>query len=70
MLVQVGKSETMYGDALAFSEKALRQGVEVEFESYDNVPHGWHNSAHVIPDIPEALAAIGQIGMFFKSHSH
>lgn len=66
MLVQAGKPETMFGDALAYAEKARRQGVEVVFEPYDDVPHGWHNSAHVIPDIPEALAAIDQIGIFLE----
>ena len=69
MLVQSGKSETMYGDALAYVNKARQQGVQVKFESYDDVPHGWHNSAHVVPDIPEALAAIDRIGKFFKAHS-
>ncbi len=68
MLVQVGKSETMYGDALAYAEKARRQGVEVKFEAYDDVPHAWHNSAHVVPDIPETLAAIDLIGKFFHAH--
>lgn len=67
LLVQVGKSETMYGDALAYVNKARQSGVSVEFEGYDDVPHGWHNSAHVIPDIPEALAAIERIGQFVKS---
>jgi epsilon-lactone hydrolase len=67
LLVQVGKSETMYGDALAYVNKARQGGVSVEFEAYDDVPHGWHNSAHVVPDIPEALAAIERIGQFVKS---
>ena len=68
MLVQVGKSETMFGDAEAYSNKARIQGVQVEYEAYDDVPHGWHNSAHVVPDIPETLAAIERIGEFVKSH--
>jgi epsilon-lactone hydrolase len=68
LLVQVGKSETMYGDALAYVNKARQQGVQVEFEAYDDVPHGWHNSAHVVPDIPEALEAIERIVGFFRTH--
>jgi acetyl esterase/lipase len=69
MLVQVGKSETMFGDALAYVDKARQAGVQVDFDPYDNVIHGWHNSAHVVPNMPEAVAAIAGIGKFFKSHS-
>lgn len=68
LLIQVGKSETMYGDAKAFAEKAKASGVPVTFEGYEDAPHGWHNSAHVIPDIPETLEAIDRIGSFFKAH--
>ncbi len=66
LLVQVGNSETMYGDALAFVAKARSAGVEVALEEYDDVIHGWHNSAHTIPNIPETLRAFEQIGDFFK----
>ena len=69
MLVQGGKSETMFGDALAYVDKARQAGVQVEFDPYDDVIHGWHNSAHVVPNMPEAVAAIAVIGKFFKSHS-
>jgi epsilon-lactone hydrolase len=69
MLVQVGTSETMLGDAQANVDKARQQGVQIQFDTFDDVPHGWHNSAHVIPDIPEALAAIEIIGTYFKSLS-
>lgn len=67
ILVQAGKSETMFGDAQAFVKKARLAGVQVEFESYDDVPHGWHNSDHVIPGIPETLKAMEGIGRFFKN---
>ena len=69
LLVQVGKLETMYGDAEAYAEKAGRAGVPVEFEAYDDVPHAWHNSDHVVPGIPEVHAALNRIGEFFKAHS-
>ena len=69
ILVQVGKSETMFGDAEAYSNKARQQGVQVEYEAYDDVPHAWQNSAHVIPDIPETLEAVKGIGRFFSAHS-
>lgn len=66
MLVQVGKSETMFGDGLGYAEKARQAGVQVEFDPYDDVIHGWHNSAHVVPGMPEALEATARIGSFFK----
>ena len=69
LLVQVGKLETMYGDAEAYAAKARRAGAPVEFEAYDHVPHAWHNSDHLVPDIPEVHAAINRIGEFFKAHS-
>lgn len=66
MLVQVGKSETMYGDALAYVRKAELAGVDVTLDAYNDVIHGWHNSAHVIPDIPETLFALQKIGQFVQ----
>lgn len=68
ILVQVGKPETMLGDAEAFANKARHCGVPVDFQAYDDVPHGWHNSDHVVPGIPEALDAFDKIGHFFKTH--
>lgn len=68
MLVQVGKSETMFGDSLAYIYKAQQSGIEIEMDAYDDVIHGWHNSVHVVPKIPETLAAFQKIGEFFKTH--
>lgn len=67
MLVQVGNSETMYGDALAYAHKARSAGADVELDACDDVIHGWHNSVHVVPGIPETLAAFQKIGNFFRS---
>ena len=44
LLIQVGKEETMYGDAEAYADKARRSGIPVEFQVFDDVPHAWHNS--------------------------
>lgn len=68
ILIQVGKSETMFGDAEAFANKARHCGVQVDFQAYDDVPHAWHNSDHVVPGIPEVLDAIEKIGQFFTTH--
>ncbi len=70
LLVQVGKSETMYGDAETYVQKAEQAGVDVTFQPYDDVIHGWHNSAHVVPNIPETLHAIERIGRFFRAQSN
>ena len=68
ILVQVGKPETMFGDAEAFANKARDCGVQLDFQAYDDVPHAWHNSDHVVPRIPEALDAFNKIGHFFTTH--
>ena len=69
MLIQVGNEETMYGDAEAYANKARQAGVPVEFEVFDDVPHAWHNSEQVVPEIPEVWQALDTIGGFFKEHS-
>lgn len=67
-LIQAGKPETMFGDAVAFAEKAKQSGVNVEFQPFDDVIHGWQDNAWVIPDIPEALTALNKIGEFVRAH--
>ncbi len=69
LLVQVGNQETMYGDAEAYAEKARLAGVNVQFETFDDVPHAWHNSEQVVPEIPEVWKALKSIGVFFKAHT-
>jgi acetyl esterase/lipase len=67
LLIQVGNEETMYGDVVAYADKARKAGVQVKFEAYDHVPHAWHNSEQVVSGIPEVWAAIDRIGEFFKN---
>ena len=69
LLIQVGKDETMLGDAEAFAEKAVKAGIEVRFEVYEDVPHAWHNSEQHIPGIPEVWEALGNIAEFCAAHS-
>ena len=66
--IQVGKDETMYGDAEAYAEKARRAGVAVEFVVFDDVPLAWHNSEQHVPGIPELWQALERIGAFFNLH--
>lgn len=65
MLVQVGSIETMLDDSTAFAERAKATGVDVTLECWEGVFHGWHGSAHVLP---EARQAIERIGEFFAEH--
>lgn len=69
LLIQVGNQETMFGDAEAYANKAIEAGVTVDFEVFDDVPHAWHNSEQVVPEIPEVWQALDRIGEFFKLHS-
>ena len=65
MLLQVGTEETLLDDSRAFAEQAKAAGVDVTFEAWEQVFHGWHNFASVLP---EAQQAIDRIGAFFKQH--
>lgn len=68
ILIQVGNLETMYGESIAYAQKAVAAGVTVVFEPYDDVIHGWHNQAYVIPDIPESILSLDRIGHFIRSY--
>lgn len=70
LLIQVGKQETMLGDAEAFADKAQGVGVDVALELFDDVPHAWHNSEQWVPGIPEVRQALERIGEFFRKRTH
>lgn len=69
LLIQVGKEETMLGDAESYADKAREAGVDVTLELFDDVPHAWHNSEQHVPGIPEVWQALGQIGDFFRRNA-
>lgn len=64
LLVQVGTAETLLDDSRVFAEKAQAASIEVAYEPWQDMIHGWHGSAAVLP---EAQAAIDSIGRFFKA---
>lgn len=68
LLIQVGEPEVMRDDAVAYAAKARGAGVNVTLAIYPYVVHGWQDSDRVIPDIPEAVQAREQIGVFFREH--
>ncbi len=64
LLVQVGTAETLLDDSRIFAERATEAGVDVTYEPWEDMIHGWHGSAAVLP---EAQGAIDSIGTFFKA---
>ncbi|MCP5155279.1 MAG: alpha/beta hydrolase fold domain-containing protein [Ectothiorhodospiraceae bacterium] len=66
MLVQVGTAETMLDDSVAFAARAEAAGVTVTLEQWDDMVHGWHGAAHVLP---EGQQAIDRIGEFFRART-
>ena len=60
MLIQVGTAESMFDDSQRFADRAYVAGVEIEFEPWDDMFHGWHGSAHVLEDAQKAIDSIGR----------
>jgi monoterpene epsilon-lactone hydrolase len=59
LLMQVGTAETLMDDSRVFAERAKAAGVDVIYEAWDDLIHGWHGSAHVLPEARDAIAHIG-----------
>jgi len=64
LLLQVGTSETMLDDSRLFAEKAVSAGVDATYQPWDDMIHGWHGSAAVLPEAQEAIDAVGT---FFRA---
>ena len=60
MLIQVGTAESMFDDSQRLADRARDAGVEIEFEPWDDMFHGWHGSAHVLEDAQKAIDSIGR----------
>lgn len=60
MLVQVGSAESMLDDSRRFAEKARTAGVDVEYEVWEDMFHGWHGSAHILKEAEQAIESIGR----------
>ena len=59
ILIQVGSAETMLDDSRRFVEKAKIANVDVEYENWKDMFHGWHGSAHILEDAKSAIKSIG-----------
>ena len=65
LLIHVGDHEVLRSDATRLAEKAQAAGVPVQLEIWDAMWHVWHAWAD---ELPEARAAITQIGEFVRRH--
>lgn len=66
LLLHASKNELMYSDSRRFAQKAKQAGVDVQFYQVQNLWHVWHLFARYLP---EARAAIGNIGEFIEAHT-
>jgi epsilon-lactone hydrolase len=65
LLIQVGTAEVLLDDSRLFAERAKAAGTEVTFEPWQDMIHGWHGFANVLPEARDAIASAGR---FFKHH--
>lgn len=63
MFAQVGSTEILLDDTLRVVRKARGQGVEVEVEIWDSLPHVWHLWSF----LPETERALNNIANFFNN---
>jgi epsilon-lactone hydrolase len=65
LLIHAGDHEVLHSDATRLAEKAQAAGVPVQLAIWDSMWHVWHAWAD---ELPEARAAISQIGEFVRRH--
>ena len=62
LLIQVGSTEILLDDSVRVARKARAQGVDVQLEVWQSMPHDWH----LMSFLPEAKKALSNIGNFFN----
>lgn len=62
ILVQASESEVLFNDSTRFVEKAKKQGVDIEFQTWHGLMHWWH----MFGGMPEAKEAIDKIVVFIN----
>lgn len=65
MLIHVGSEEVLYSDAERLAQRAVEQGVSARLRVYEGLWHEFHVHA---PLLPEANAAIAELGEFLREH--
>ena len=59
LLIQVGTRETLYDDAIRLACHAVKAGLKVTFEPWDEMIHVWHLFAPLLDEGQEAIERIG-----------
>lgn len=65
VLMQVGSTELLLDDARRMHERVLAAGGSSRLTVYDDVVHGWHL---VAPLLPEARVALREVAGFVRAH--
>lgn len=65
ILLQVGSTELLLDDAVRMHERVLAAGGSSRLTIYEDVVHGWQ---HMVPIVPEARAALVEVGAFARDH--
>ncbi len=60
MLIHVGDAEILLDDATRVAKRAKLDGVDVELEVWDDMPHVWHVFAKILPEGQQAIDKIGK----------
>ncbi len=63
LLIQVGDQEILLSDSTRLAERARTAGVVIELEVW---PEVWHVFQFFAPALPDASAAIANIGAFVR----
>jgi acetyl esterase/lipase len=63
MLIHAGGDEVMVEDSTRFAERAQAAGVAVTMKVW---PELWHVFHHGVPNVPESVAAVGEIGDYVR----
>ena len=67
LLIQAGTVEVLLDDARALAARGKTCGVEVTYEEWEGMFHGWQTMAALLP---EGVQAIAHVGDFIRSHCH
>jgi monoterpene epsilon-lactone hydrolase len=59
LLIQAGANEILLDDARALAARARACGVEVVYEEWEGMFHGWQTMASMLPEGMEAIAHVG-----------
>lgn len=66
VLIQVSECEMLYDDCKRYVAKAVAAGSSAELQSWQNMVHVWQLFDR---QLPEAGAALAQIGLFIERHA-